>query len=80
MGWTKTFFSKSNGWKINYKSSRSEWGRSSDKISSNQLFQHEKWRSSTTAERRAHWSWPRNSPEATLVNEMGKTISENCQG
>ena len=42
-----------------------------DKISSNQLFQHEKWRSSTTAERRAHWSWARNSPETKLVNEMG---------
>ena len=50
-----------------------------DKISSNQQFQHEKWRSSTTAERRAHWRWARNSPEAKLGNEMGKQYLETVK-
>ena len=50
-----------------------------DKISSIRLFQHENWRSSTTAERRADWSWARNSPEAKLVNEMGKQYLETAK-
>ena len=33
----------------------------------------------TTAERRAHWSWVRNSPEAKLVNDMGKQYLESVK-